>query len=333
VIKRLYTMVFNAPNSVDEAQPESLDKTEILGFDLSENVTTTYNYDVEEPGLKFEIRETKSAGQGMFAAEDIMPGTVILREKPLIVMPDKIFSSDDMDFIENWLDKRLNKMEASQRQKFYELSDSRSEEKTTLGIFFTNDMNFIDDSAALFPTMARVNHNCQPNADFICRPHLGVQDLVATRFISEGEEISISYLPAMAEGSAPSKVRKEYTRQWYGFSCICQQCCIKDLEDVRSNVLELQEKGIETLNANESTDLIEKLIKIQSKLPHQNLVCKLGFQKSLAINDWKQAVQFFSVGYLNDSILNNEDGATNQWNFMLNSTPVCINNEIYLFPN
>ena len=58
-------------------------------------------------------------------------------------MPDKIFSSDDMDFIENWLDKRLNKMEASQRQKFYELSDSRSEDKTTLGIFFTNDMNFI----------------------------------------------------------------------------------------------------------------------------------------------------------------------------------------------
>ena len=55
----------------------------------------------------------------------------------------------------------------------------------------------------------------------------GVQDLVATRFISEGEEISISYLPAMAEGSAPSKVRKEYTREWYGFSCICQQCCIK----------------------------------------------------------------------------------------------------------
>ena len=61
-------------------------------------------------------------------------------------MPDKIFSSDDMDFIENWLDKRLNKMEASQRQKFYELSDSRSEEKTTLGIFFTNDMNFIGKS-------------------------------------------------------------------------------------------------------------------------------------------------------------------------------------------
>ena len=72
-------MVFNAPISVEEAKPEKLDKTVILGFNLSENVTKTYNYDVEEPGLKFEIRETKSAGQGMFAVEDIMPGTVILR--------------------------------------------------------------------------------------------------------------------------------------------------------------------------------------------------------------------------------------------------------------
>jgi len=325
-------MVFNAPNSVEKAQPDNLDKSEILRVDLSENVSITHSDDKETGFKKFEIKETRKAGQGMFAAEDIKPGTVILREKPLIVMPDKIFSNDDDDFIETWLDRRLLKMEASQRQKFYDLTDSRSEEKTTLGIFFTNDMNYIDDSAALFPVMARVNHACQPNADFISRPHLGVQDLVATEFISKGKEIFISYLPAIAEGSAPCKVRQRYVQKWYGFSCVCKQCCIKDLDNVRTKVTELQEKGLETLTANEATGLIEKLIKIQCKLPHQNLVCRVGFEKSLAINDWKKAVQFFSVGYLNDSILNNEE-ETNQWNFMINSTPVCINNEIYLFPN
>ena len=88
-------------------------------------------------------------------------------------MPDKIFSLEDPDEIEEWLEKRLLKMPASQRQKFYDLSDSRFDEKTTLGIFFTNDMNFIDESAALFPVMARVNHACQPNADFVCRPQIG----------------------------------------------------------------------------------------------------------------------------------------------------------------
>ena len=53
-------------------------------------------------------------------------------------MPDKIFSLEDPDEIEEWLEKRLLRMPASERQKFYELSDSRFDEKTMLGIFFTN---------------------------------------------------------------------------------------------------------------------------------------------------------------------------------------------------
>ena len=115
-------------------------------------------------------------------------GQIILREKPIIVMPDKVFSNDDQDYIESWLDKRLNQMSSPDRQAFYDLSDCRSgSEKTTLGIFFTNDMNFVDESAALFPTMARVNHACRPNADFITRKFLGVQDLVATKFIAQGK--------------------------------------------------------------------------------------------------------------------------------------------------
>jgi len=325
-------MVFNAPTCVEKVQPESLEKAEILSVHYGAKKVTPIHKDDTEIAWKFEVKETSNRGQGMFAAEDILPGTVILREKPLVVMPDKIFSLEDPDEIEEWLEKRLLRMPASERQKFYDLSDSRFDEKTMLGIFFTNDMNFIDESAALFPVMARVNHACQPNADFVCRPQMGVQDLVATQFIAEGEEIFISYLPAMAEGSAPSKIRQEYVKEWYGFSCLCKQCCIKDLDKIRSKITELQEKGIETLTSNECRDLIEKLIKIQCKLPHQNLICKIGFEKSLACNDWKKAAQFFSTGYLNDSILNNCE-EINQWNFVTNSTPVCINNEIYLFPN
>jgi len=141
-------------------------------------------FNVPEKEVIFEVKQSAN-GMGMFALKDIPPGQIILREKPLIVMPDKVFSSEDSDYIEAWLDKRLNKMSSEDRQKFYDLSDFRSE-KTTLGIFFTNDMNFVDDSAALFPTVARVNHACRPNADFITRKFLGVQDLVATKFIAQG---------------------------------------------------------------------------------------------------------------------------------------------------
>ena len=77
-------------------------------------------------------------------------------------MPDQIFSLEDTDYAENWLDKKINKLSSEDRAKFYDLSDSRSEnkdEKTNLGIFYTNDMNYIDDSAALFAVMARANHS------------------------------------------------------------------------------------------------------------------------------------------------------------------------------
>ena len=35
------------------------------------------------------------------------------------------FSSDDPDYIENWLDKKINKLSSEDRFKFYDLSDAR----------------------------------------------------------------------------------------------------------------------------------------------------------------------------------------------------------------
>ena len=177
----------------------------------------------------FKVQATKAKGQGMFATRSILPGEIILREKPLIVMPDKVFSHNDQDYIEGWLDKRLNKLSASDREIFFKLSDSRNDEnnKTALGIFYTNDMSYTHESAALFPTMARANHACSPNADFVTRPQLDVQDLVAVKKIEAGDEVTISYMPASAEGSNVTSVRQDYTKTWYGFECQCTLCLNK----------------------------------------------------------------------------------------------------------
>ena len=37
-----------------------------------------------------------------------------------------ICSTDDPDYIENWLDKKINRMSSENRAKFYNLSDARS---------------------------------------------------------------------------------------------------------------------------------------------------------------------------------------------------------------
>ena len=51
---------------------------------------------------------------------------MILREKPLILMPKKIFDDDDPNYIENWLDRRINRMSSEEREIFFSLADSRS---------------------------------------------------------------------------------------------------------------------------------------------------------------------------------------------------------------
>jgi len=319
-------MVFNTPTTVEELNLE----TSVTSCDLEVNSVEDLTFDQD----LFEVKETPGKGQGMIATQDILPGTIILREEPLVVMPDRIFQMEDFDYMEEWLEKRLLKLDSKKRQQFFDLADSRSdtEEKTILGIFFTNDMNFIDESAALFPMMARVNHACCPNADFITREKLGVQDLVATRLIKKDQEIFISYLPACAEGSEVRKSRQEYTQEWYGFKCNCSECILKKNEGSRSKVSKTHAKGLEDLDLEDYSNLIENLIQIHCKLPYQNKICQAGFEKSLKFGNWKKATQFFAAGYLNDSILNG-DKDQNKWNFVINSTPVMINNEIYLFPN
>ena len=56
-------------------------------------------------------------------------------------------------------------------------------------------MNFTDDSAALFPTMARSNHSCTPNSEFITREKLGnktIQKIENSTTLLSGMECSIS---------------------------------------------------------------------------------------------------------------------------------------------
>ena len=77
-------MVLNTPISVEKAKPENLDHSDILRVQLVEEVTTPLQNVVENDVVKFEIKETTSRGQGMFATVNIKPGTVILRYLPIL---------------------------------------------------------------------------------------------------------------------------------------------------------------------------------------------------------------------------------------------------------
>ena len=73
----------------------------------------------------FQVRSTAHKGQAMFAMRTIAAGEMIIREKPLIVMPNKIYDLKDMDKLETWMDKIVNKLPSGDREEFYKLSDCR----------------------------------------------------------------------------------------------------------------------------------------------------------------------------------------------------------------
>jgi len=169
---------------------------------------------------KFKVEKLPGRGDGVVALRDFQPGDLIMEDHPMIVMPDNIFERDDPDYIERWLDKKINLLSCFDREKYFNLSDARSSDfdpsmnpsKTSLGIFYTNCMSFIENSAALFPTMAKTNHSCSPNAEFFQSSREYTQQLVATQSISKGEEITISYLHAEKEHSDVKKIRQKYLK-------------------------------------------------------------------------------------------------------------------------
>ena len=259
-----------------------------------------------------------------------------MREEPIIEMPLKVFELEDPDRVERWLDKKINSMTSPQRQQFFELSDCRFEDKTPLGIFYTNCMSFVNDSAALFPRMARTNHSCAPNTEFITNERLHTQDLIAVRPIKAGEEITLSYLPANGEGSDVATKRRDYLKEYYGFYCICQACTSCSHNDTRSKIRALQLKssanGLKCgLSLYEMEELADSLERIGSKVHHCEEMFRSLFDRAVAANDRALVFKCFSSVYLYKSIMSCpqiDDWKTN----FIRSKCVQIDGKDYLFP-
>lgn len=72
----------------------------------------------------------------------------------------------------------------------------------------------------LFPTIARMNHDCRPNAEYRYSPSHLAQYITAARDIAAGEEVAISYInPVMVRERRVGRLRKNW-----GFECGCKLC-------------------------------------------------------------------------------------------------------------
>jgi len=240
-------------------------------IDLNESIESVLQ---KIDGPAFKIVEIPCKGSGMIATRKLYPGDVILAEKPVLIVPDAIYSN--VEKCEEYLEKEINKMGSVEREFLLNLTDCREKRESDYydpspycGFFYTNAMTYEDD-AAICPTMARANHSCRPNSEFVARVDLGVQHLTANYIINPGDEITINYMAMAEEGSDTKETRQAYLREFYGFQCTCRACTFqgKDLqedEDLRETIKELQAAGSDNLDPTELEALISKVYQINGK--------------------------------------------------------------------
>lgn len=226
--------------------------------------------DQHECQLLYRLHYMPSKGYGLVATRDIEPSELIVAEEPLLKVPltkegDLVgqFNAEKQEFICPSLILALNQLADNDLFKFFSLADSCSrfiaEEhgvsdyktggKTNCGIIKTNSffVDFPGDKGAcsgqylaLFATIARLNHSCQPNCNHYWS---GSQFNVRTiKSVKKGEELCISYMSPLQRSDFHTKIsRRKILQDEFGFFCNCPLCADDTLKDGGQNDTDRQE--------------------------------------------------------------------------------------------
>ncbi|KAL0960825.1 hypothetical protein HGRIS_005844 [Hohenbuehelia grisea] len=214
-------------------------------------------------------------GIGLVATRDIEPGELLIRERPLFVVPPEV--SSPLVLISNI----LMRMQPHEREAFMNLSyvdvnfPAHLTDRTgkpedhplalALAIFQTNAVS-AGSHVGLFPRMARLNHGCAGsfNSVYSWREDEGELVVHAIKRIAKDQELLTTYTDtkktrsqrrcvrllrvwgispwaSVPENSAPIVhlyVRREYLAQTYGFHCSCA-CCSLPADQSRNSDIRL----------------------------------------------------------------------------------------------
>ncbi|KAH9819450.1 hypothetical protein DFH28DRAFT_25302 [Melampsora americana] len=195
-------------------------------------------------------------GYGLIATRQILPGELLLKEKPIFKLNSKIKSIEDY---ETHLNQILKKLDGEDRNRFLSLSNpwqnlSLSNISNYIGILQTNAISIGSNQLAVFPSLSRINHGCAgaSNSVYNWREKEGVEVLHATKRIEIGEEILISYWDSKRSRSD----RQDYLKSHYGFQCTCQTCSLNEEESLESDQRFLKINQLKSKLSDWSNELI-----------------------------------------------------------------------------
>ncbi|KAF2274543.1 SET domain-containing protein [Westerdykella ornata] len=113
---------------------------------------------------------------------------------------------------------------------------------------------------AVFPETSRLNHACAPNAQYYLDPALLTHFVHATRPISIGEEITISYTSPLELTDS----RQRHLQEGFHFTCSCPRCSAKATTDATLHKIGDLQTALNDWSATSTATpkLAEKLIQL-----------------------------------------------------------------------
>ncbi|KAK7683568.1 hypothetical protein QCA50_013406 [Cerrena zonata] len=166
---------------------------------------------------------------GMFAAQDIDIGEVIVAERPLIVAVGHMRQSP-YPFHHPWELQRMvaERLTGKNREEFFALHNCKGYTRPHVtGIMDTNAVGFRlgmsdydAECQAVCKDISRANHSCSPNAMWSWRLEAFALEFRATWPIKKGEQVYARY----SDIYEPREKRQKYLLERYKFKCICPSC-------------------------------------------------------------------------------------------------------------
>ncbi|KAJ7202596.1 hypothetical protein GGX14DRAFT_370187 [Mycena pura] len=190
-------------------------------------------------GATFSIRPAGSAredrhrGLGVFAAQAIPAGGIILVERPVLVAPYIIGPGTQPPTESELFAILLRRLSLETAARVVALANCRpaAECDDLVGIVRTNAIAItlavpagphpeLAAHRGVFLNASRCNHSCAPNARHDWDPTSLSLALTAVRPIPAGDEITVSYIPL----EQPLSARRALLQATYNFACACTAC-------------------------------------------------------------------------------------------------------------
>ncbi|KAL2164165.1 hypothetical protein VTH06DRAFT_3379 [Thermothelomyces fergusii] len=196
---------------------------------------------------KYEMRYVPGKGMGLIATSYIRRGDLIMANTPSLMIDYRAFNELSRSEYTSLQAAAVSHLPSFHADRLLALSAhatdtaSLTREELIDKIAATNSFDIDPDEDdpdqhysffVLFPEIARMNHDCRPNAEYRYEGGGGngrgqgslTQSVRAARDIAPGEEITLSYIDPLLPGGREARVAR-LRRNW-GFECACPLCAL-----------------------------------------------------------------------------------------------------------